>query len=58
VFAITPANLGTREAVLAALGVTLGLDVGAVVLAGLLERAVAAAEAAVGSAALGLRFVR
>jgi len=58
VFAITPANLGTREAVLAAVGVALGLDVGAVVLAGLLERAVAAAEAAVGSAALGLRFVR
>jgi uncharacterized membrane protein YbhN (UPF0104 family) len=52
VLAVTPANLGTREAVVALLAAALGLDPRAAVLAALVERAVATLEAALGSAVL------
>jgi uncharacterized membrane protein YbhN (UPF0104 family) len=53
VFAVTPANLGTREAVVGILAAGLDLDPRAAVLAALVERGVAGAEAALGSAVFG-----
>lgn len=52
VIAVTPANLGTREAVVGVIAGALGLDARAAVLAALLERSVAALEAAAGSGVL------
>jgi uncharacterized membrane protein YbhN (UPF0104 family) len=52
IVAVTPANLGTREAVIVLLAAVLGVDGRTALLAAVLERAVAALEAVVGSAIL------
>lgn len=58
VVAVTPANLGTREAVMGMLGASLGFDPRTVVLAALVERAVVGLEAATGSLLLGRSLQR
>lgn len=53
VVAVTPANVGTREAVVGVMAGTLGFDARAAVLAALVERAMAMLEAVVGTIVLG-----